>query len=178
MARGRDLRHAKFTVPAVDCVIMGAASLCSYVLVSQVLTHIHLVSAVDTQIGGLWAVISTIFVCRFSSDQSIKAAVTRTSATAVSFVLCFIYLAFLPFHSWALGLMIGASALGVTLIGRPNDTITAAVSSAVVMVSAELTPHDTWVLPILRFADTLVGIAIGVAAAWLGVRLARQLKES
>jgi uncharacterized membrane protein YccC len=157
---------------------MGAASLCSYLLVAKVLTHLHVVSAADDQIGGLWAVISTIFVCRFSSSQSVKAAITRVSATSVSFLLCLIYLAFLPFHSWALALLVGASALAVILIGRPDDTITAAVSSAVVMVSAALSPHQPWLLPILRFTDTLVGIAFGLGAVWLGMQLARRLKAS
>jgi hypothetical protein len=43
----------------------------------------------------------------------------------VSFVLCEIYLAFLPFHPWALADLIGASALVVTLIGRSGDATTA-----------------------------------------------------
>jgi uncharacterized membrane protein YccC len=41
-----------------------------------------------------------------------------------------------------------------------------------------VTPHDAWEQPILRFVDTLIGVAIGVAAAWIGVRLLRPRIEA
>jgi hypothetical protein len=40
--------------------------------------------------------------------------VSRISATAVSFVICLIYLIFLPFYPWAMAGLIGASVLAVT----------------------------------------------------------------
>ena len=80
------------------------------------------------------------------------------------------YLVFLPFHTWALAVLIGLSALAATLIGRPEDAITAAITTTVVMVVAELSPHDAWQQPILRLADTAVGVAVGIAAAWTGLR--------
>jgi uncharacterized membrane protein YccC len=123
----------------------------------------------------MWAVIATIFVCRFSYNQSTTAALSRISGTAVSFVLCLIYLIFLPFHAWALALLIGVSALALILAGRPGDAITAAITTAVILVVAALSPHDAWEQPILRFADTVVGVAIGIAAAWLADRARRQV---
>jgi uncharacterized membrane protein YccC len=95
------------------------------------------------------------------------------AATSVSFALCLIYLLFLPFHAWAMALLIGLSVVGVTLMGRPDDATTAAITTAVVMVVAELSPHDAWRQPILRFADTVVGVAVGVTTAWLSMRLIR-----
>ncbi len=50
------------------------------------------------------------------------------------------YLAFVPFHPWALAALIGLSALAVTLLGRSGDSVTAAITTAVVMVAAELAP--------------------------------------
>ncbi len=91
----------------------------------------------------------------------------------VSFLLCLLYLIFLPFHSWALAVLIGASALIVTLIGRPQDAITAGITTAVVLVVAAVSPHDAWQQPILRLADTIVGVAVGVSAAWIGLRVLR-----
>jgi hypothetical protein len=38
----------------------------------------------------------------------VAAAVSRMTATFVSFVFCLIYLAFLPFHAWALAVLVGA----------------------------------------------------------------------
>jgi uncharacterized membrane protein YccC len=100
------------------------------------------------------------------------------SATAVSFVLCLIYLIFLPVYGWGVALLIGLSALVVMLVGRPGDAVTAAITTAVVMLVAAVTPHDAWEQPILRFVDTLIGVAIGVAAAWIGVRLLRPRIEA
>ena len=47
---------------------------------------------------------------------------------------------------------------------------------AVVMVVAALSPHNAWRQPILRLIDTAVGVAVGVAAAWLGVNAMRVTK--
>jgi uncharacterized membrane protein YccC len=69
--------------------------------------------------------------------------------------------------------LIGLTALAVTLIGRPGDAITAAITTAVIMGVAALSPHDAWRQPILRFADTVIGVAVGVGAAWLSLRMLR-----
>jgi uncharacterized membrane protein YccC len=50
---------------------------------------------------------------------------------------------------------------------RPGDAITAGITTAVVMVVAAVSPHDAWQQPILRFADTVIGLA----AAWVGLRV-------
>jgi len=40
------------------------------------------VSAADDLLGGMWAVIATVFVCRFSYHQSTTAAVSRMAVAA------------------------------------------------------------------------------------------------
>ena len=115
--------------------------------------------------------IATVFVFRDSYEHSMSAAVSRIMATVVSFALCLIYLAFLPFHPWALAVLIGVSALAVSLIGRPGDAITAAITTAVVLVIAAVSPQHAWQQPILRLADTVIGVAVGIAAAWLALRV-------
>ena len=77
------------------------------------------VSRDDDLLGGMWAVLATIFVLRDSFGKSVAAAVSRMVATVVSFVLCLIYLAFLPFHAWALAVLVGASAPGGYAAGPP-----------------------------------------------------------
>jgi uncharacterized membrane protein YccC len=116
-------------------------------------------------------VIATVFVCRFSCHESMKAAVSRVSATLVSFALCLIYLTFLPFHIWALAVLTGASALVVILIGRPQDAVIAGITTTVVIGVTAISPQHAWQQPILRLADTIVGVAVGVAAAWVGLRV-------
>jgi len=134
---------------------------------------VYSLSRADDLVGSLWAVIATVFVFRDSYLRSVRAAVSRMAATLVSFVICLIYLTFLPFQPWALAALIGVSALAVTLMGRPDDASTAGVTAAVGMVTAALSPQHAWQQPILRLADTVIGIAVGIAAAWVGLRLLR-----
>ena len=156
-----------------DSVLLAVACLVSYLLVSNVLARVHSVSPDDDLLGGMWAVLATIFVNRSSLRESRTAAVSRVAATLVSFVYCLIYLAFLPFHPWALPVLIGASALTATLIGRPGDASTAAITSAVILVVAAVSPHDAWQQPILRFVDTVIGVAVGLGSDWVGQRFIR-----
>jgi uncharacterized membrane protein YccC len=167
----RRLTWAQTRAAVLECTVLAVASLVTYLLVTNLLSRVWFISRSDDLLGALWAVVATIFVCRDSYDKSVAAAVSRMAATTVSFVLCLVYLIFLPFHAWALALLIGLSALAVMLLGRPGDAVTAAITTTVVMVVAAVTPQDAWEQPILRFADTLIGVAVGVLAAWIGLRL-------
>jgi Fusaric acid resistance protein-like len=178
-AGARLLARARAEVPVwiavADSGLLAVACLVSYWLTASVLSRIHSLSAADDVLGGMWATIATIFVLRQSYDQSIAAALTRMLATFVSFAICLLYLVFLPFHAVAMAALIGLTSLILVLMGRPADAVTGAITTAIVMVMAAVSPQDAWLLPILRLADTLVGIAIGVSAAWIGLRLVRRL---
>ena len=163
--------RAEILAAVVDCTVLAIACLVTYLLATRVLSHLYFISRADDLLGGMWAVIATIFVNRDSYRQSLTAAASRMAATTVSFIVCLIYLLFLPFHTWALAVLIGVSALTVTLLGRPEDAITAAITTAVVTVVAAVSPQHAWQQPILRFADTVVGVAVGIAAAWIGLRI-------
>ena len=169
--------RAQARTAILNCTIMAIATLITYWLVTSLLSRVYSISRADDLLGGLWAVIATIFVYRDSYEQSVTAAVSRMAATSVSFVLCLIYLIFLPAYGWAVAVLVGLSALAVMLIGRPGDAVTAAITTAVVMIVATVTPRDAWEQPILRFADTLIGVAVGVTAAWIGLRLIGQRVE-
>jgi uncharacterized membrane protein YccC len=156
-----------------DAAILSLGSLVSYLLVTNVLTHLYFISKSDAVLGGMWAVIATIFVNRTSYRDSVVAVVSRVAATTVSFVICLVYLMFLPFHPWALALLIGVSVLAVVLIRRPQDAVTAAITTTVILVVADVTPKDAWSQPILRLADTVIGVGVGLATAWIDQRLVR-----
>ena len=156
---------------ALSSAVLGLACLATFWLAGSILTRLYVVPRPDPLLGGMWAVIATIFVFRESHTRSRSAAVSRMAATSVSFVLCLIYLIFLPFHPWALALLIGLSVLVTTLAGRPGDSVTAAITTTVVMVLAAVSPHDAWQQPIFRFADTLIGVVAGIAAASIALRL-------
>jgi uncharacterized membrane protein YccC len=152
-----------------------AACLITYELVTNALSRVYSLSRDDDLLGGMWAVLATIFILRDSFGKSVAAAVSRMSATFVSFVLCLIYLAFLPFHAWALAVLVGASALAVMLLGRPGDAVTAGITTAVILVVAAVSPQHAWQQPILRLVDTVVGVAVGAMAAWTGIWVVRLL---
>lgn len=154
----------------VQSVALAIACLISYELSTQLLAHVYSLSATDDRLGGMWAVIATIVVYRFSYEESVAAAVSRMAATLVSFALCLIYLLILPFHVWGVAALIGVGALIMTLVGRPGDAVTMGITTAVVMVVAALSPHNAWEQPILRLVDTVAGAAVGLAAAWIGLR--------
>jgi uncharacterized membrane protein YccC len=151
--------------------LLGVACLATYWLVAGLLSAVHSISRPDDIVGGMWAVIATIFVSKASYQQSVAAGISRIAGTLVSFAICFVYLIFLPFHVWALALLIGVSALVPSLAGRPGDAATAAITTAVLLALAGLNPQHAWEQPILRLADTVVGVIVGIAAAWLGRRV-------
>lgn len=167
------LNRADVQVAILDSVVLAVACLASYWLTAHLVARVYALSRADDLIGALWAVIATVFVFRDSYQRSLAAAVSRVAATAVSFVLCLIYLIFLPFYLWGLAAAIGVTVLAVMLLGRTDDVITAVITTAVVMIASEVSPHHAWQQPILRFADTVIGVAVGLAAAWISLRLLR-----
>src|ERR1700692_330073 len=121
-----------------DSIVVGLSCLLTYWLATTTLAHVYSPSAADDELGGVWAVIATVFVLRGTYDKSVAAAVSRIGATLVSFALCLVYLAFLPFHLWGLAVLTGLSGLVASLIGRPEDSITAAITTTVVLIVAEV----------------------------------------
>jgi porin len=143
----------------------------SYWLITDMLAYWFSVSRDDDLLGGMWAVVATIFVYRYGYEQSVRTALSRIGATWLSFALCFIYLLFLPFHLWGLATLIGVGAVTMSLLGRPDDVITTGITTAVVMVVAAMSPDHAWKEPILRLVDTIVGTAVGVVGAWITLKL-------
>ncbi|MEV4539416.1 FUSC family protein [Asanoa sp. NPDC049518] len=158
-------------VALVESAVLGLSCLLAFWLASEVFTRVYIDSRDSDLLGGMWAALSTIFVNRASFQESLAAGVTRMSATAISFVICIVYLVFLPFHLWAFALLIGVSSAVGLLIGQRGDATTAAITTAVVLVVAAISPVDPWQQPILRLVDTLIGVIIGVGTAWLSLKL-------
>jgi uncharacterized membrane protein YgaE (UPF0421/DUF939 family) len=157
---------ARSAMLAISCVI-------SYWLITHILANTYSISRDDDLLGGMWAVAATIFVYRYSHAESVHAALSRMAATSVSFALCLLYLLLFPFHVWGMAALIGIGAVIVAIMGRPDDTITTGITVAVVMIVAELSPHNAWRQPILRLVDTAVGVVVGIAAPWLGANVMR-----
>ena len=146
---------------------LAFAALVSFELTTRILTS-AISSRDDQMLGGMWSVIATLFVCRQSYNESISAALSRTAATSLSFILSLVYLLLFPFSSWGLAILIAIGAVILIMIDRPGDIITTSITTTVVMVVAGLSPQHAWSQPILRLVDTLIGIAVGITAVWIG----------
>jgi uncharacterized membrane protein YccC len=171
MPQGGSPRGEMLRTAALECCLLAAACLASYWIVVRLTSLLPSAVSSNDLVGGVWAVIATIFVSKDSYRLSHDAAVSRVYGTLVSIILCLVYLIFFPFHVWGLALLIGLSAFVTVLIGRPGDAPAAAITTAVLIGLAQLSPHDAWRQPIIRLADTIVGAAVGLAAAWVGLRL-------
>jgi uncharacterized membrane protein YccC len=158
-------------VAVAESAVLGLSCLLTFWLASDVFTRLYVDSPDSDLLGGMWAALATIVVSRASFRESLAAGVSRMAATAISFVICLVYLLFLPFHRWAFALLVGVSALVGLLTGRRGDATTAAITTAVVLVVSAISPVDPWQQPILRFVDTVIGVIVGVATAWLSLRL-------
>ena len=146
---------------AVDMTI---ACFVSYWIITSLL--VRFVDRPADLLGGMWAVVATIFVFRETRQGSLSAGMARLIATCVSFVLCLVYLLVWPFTPAGMAALIGIGTVVMTLLGRRGDIITTGITTAVVMVVAALSPHEAWEQPLLRLVDTVVGIAVGVSCKW------------
>ena len=159
------LSESRVQSALLHSVARAVACFVTWELTTEVLNQVHSISEPDDLLGGMWAVIATVFVYRTSYQESVIAAWSRGVATLLAFIICLVYLLIAPFHVWALPVLIGISTAILLLADRPAEVVTAGITIAVVMVVAALSPHDAWEQPILRLFDTAVGVAIGFAAA-------------
>ena len=118
-------------------------------------------------VGTLWAVISTVFVFRDTRAHSFAAGMARLIATFVSFALCFAYLLLFPANPLALLILVAVGTLVMMLLDRRDDIGLAVITTAVVMIVAINAPQEAWEQPLLRLADTVVGVAVGMACKWI-----------
>jgi uncharacterized membrane protein YgaE (UPF0421/DUF939 family) len=127
-------------------------------------------------LGGMWAVVATVFVFRDTRSTSMSAGLSRLIATCVSFGLCLIYFSLFPFQPVGLAAVIGLGTVVMILLDRRDDIITTGITTTVVMVVAAMNPEDAWQQPILRLIDTIVGIAVGIGCIQIAslLRIGRQ----
>ena len=142
------------------------AALVSYELTTRILTD-AISSRDDQLLGGMWSVIGTVFVYRESYKDSVSAALSRIAATSLSFILCLGYLLLFPFSSWGMTILIAIGAVILIMNDRAGEVITTSITTTVVMVVAGISPQHAWRQPILRLFDTLIGIGVGITAAWI-----------
>jgi uncharacterized membrane protein YccC len=134
-------------------------------------------SGPERLLGGMWAVVATIFVFKDARGGDTAAALSRLWATSISFALCFVYLLLLPSNTWGLVTLIGAGTLVVLILGRREEVATTGITTTVVMVVAEMDPLHAWRQPILRLIDTIVGIGAALVCSWVGRASLRRMSD-
>jgi uncharacterized membrane protein YccC len=143
---------------------MALACLITYWIMTHILSR-FVDESVDF-LGGMWAVVATVFVFRETRLRSLSAGIARLIATCVSFALCLLYLVLLPFTPVGMAALIAIGTMVMAWLGRREDIVTVGITTAVVMVVAAMSPSGAWQQPLLRLVDTIVGIAVGVACKW------------
>ena len=128
----------------------------------------------DDFLGGMWAVVATVFVFRDTHTNSMSAGLARLIATCVSFALCLLYLLLFPFQPVGMAALIGVGTLVMMVLGRREDIVTTGITTTVVMVVGAMSPQDAWQQPLLRLVDTVVGIATGIGCMRIGSLLFAQ----
>jgi hypothetical protein len=152
------------TILAISCLI-------SYWLITTILAREYSVSRDNDLLGGMWAVVATIFVFRYRVLQSGRAAVSRTLATFLSFALCFLYFLIFPFNVFGMAAVIWIGTVILGLVGLSEAIVTTAITTAVVFVVAGISNGPAWIQPILRLVDTSVGIVVGLLASQVWIFL-------
>ena len=143
---------------------MAIACALSYAISTELLGRF--VDEPNQLLGGMWAVVATVFVFRESRENSLSAGVARLIATCVSFALCLIYLLLFSVTGIGLAVVIGLGTIAMMALGRQDDISTTAITTSVVLVVAAIDPEKALLQPLLRLLDTVVGIAIGMACKW------------
>jgi uncharacterized membrane protein YgaE (UPF0421/DUF939 family) len=147
------------------CVNMAIACLISYWIMTNALSG--LAGSATDYLGGMWATVATVFVFRDTREGSLSAGAQRFMATCVSFALCLLYLWIFPFEAVGMAALLGIGTLIMMKLGRRDDIITTAITTAVVMVVAAMDTRNAWLQPLLRLIETVVGIAVGIGVKWV-----------
>lgn len=150
-------------------VNMAIACLISYWIITVALSGL-VVADID-YLGGMWATVATVFVFRDTRQGSLTAGAQRFMATCVSFALCQLYLWFFPFEVAGMAALLAIGTLVMMKLGRREEIITTAITTAVVMVVAAMDARHARLQPLLRLLDTVVGIAVGIGAKWVASQL-------
>jgi uncharacterized membrane protein YccC len=147
-------------------VLSAVVSSLSFLVGSRFTALFHGSSAI---VGGLWSMISAVVVLQATRRGTFDSAWRRLFGTLIGAVLSAIYLSLLPFSVAGLALCVGLTVLAGQAAGAPDHARLAAITVAVVMVTAKADPTVSPVLDAaLRFVESGIGTAITVAAvfAW------------
>jgi uncharacterized membrane protein YccC len=129
------------------------------------------------EIGGLWAVISGVFVMADKESLTIKSARMRIRASFLGCLIAGIYLYFFPFTVVGFAICIAIGVLLCHILRIPDHIKTTSITiSVVVIVSVLVSDISPVENAILRFAESVIGSLTALAVAIAGVYIFRLKK--
>lgn len=164
-------------ITLIHAIGLGFAAGLVYLLVGTLLSPVPGTSIDDDELGGMWAVVAVVVVFRETAKGITGASGARLAATVLGILLCLGYVLVFPFSAVGLGVLITVGTIVATLVGRPQDANTTGITIAVVLIAAHIAGDETWRIPVLRLADTAIGVVVGAAVAWVVVRLSGRVAE-
>lgn len=129
------------------------------------------------EVGGLWSVISGVFVMSEKESQTIKSARMRIKASFIGCLIAGLYLYFFSFSVVGFAISIALGVLVCHVLRIPDHIKTASITiSVVVIISAIVQDIGPIANAGLRFAESVIGSLVAVAVGLIGMYVFRVKK--
>lgn len=146
-------------------ILSAVVSVSSYLCGRTFTALFHGASAV---VGGLWSLITVVIVLQQTRRDTLDSAWKRLFGTLTGAVLSGVYLSILPYSLIGMAACIGVTVLAGHALGAPDHARLAAITVAIVMVTAGVNPDLAPALDAtLRFAESAIGAGVTIVAVHL-----------
>lgn len=123
----------------------------------------ELFSELDPIIGGLWSVISAIFVLEEGHIETYKAAFLRILGTFIGSLTSGIFLFVIGQSLWTLVSCIFCTILICSILKLYEFIKIANIAVAVIIIVSQIqNPADIWLFCLSRFLDAVIGIVVAI----------------
>ena len=139
----------------------------AYLLGYQFTATIHLGTA---EIGGMWSVISGVFVMADSQSHAIKTAMSRIRSSLVGCLISGVYLYFFSFSMLGFASCIVIGVLLCHLLRVPEDIKTVSITICVVIIVSVIIDNINPAMNAsLRFVESVIGSLVAMVVAAVGL---------
>jgi len=140
-------------------------SLLAYFVASAVYYFTDTISrlSIAFAVGTLWAVIVGVTVIQATWISTLEKARFQIPGGFVGAILSLVYLEILPFNPVWIGLLIGLAVFLCHALTRPDYSVPAALTVAVILIFSHLNPELSPLMNTgLRFSEIIIGSAIAI----------------
>ena len=151
--------------------ISGSAHIALHVILVSLLAYfgayyltgvVH-ITTTFAPIGALWAVIVGVSVLQENWTCTIEKARFQILGGLGGAILSLVYMKFLPFNPIGMVLLMGLSVFLCQTLDRPDYSLPAALTVAVILFFSHINPELSPVMNAgLRFSEVLIGSAVAI----------------